>query len=183
MRKLIQRLIGLGADISTKRALKTALKTIGAREENVDKIYIELKNSINREAFLMADPGERMLILPACLRNSKKCRAKLTDEGYKCVMCGACKIKEIKEEAERMGCSFYVVPGGSMALDLVRKKRPRAVLGVACLGELVSAAESLTLPIQGVQLLRSGCVDTDVDAGEVISTLRGNEKQLNKGDK
>ncbi len=181
--KIVQKLIGLGADISTKKALKLALKTIGAKEENVDKIYVELKNSLNRESFLKARPRDRMVILPACLRNSRKCRAKLTKDGYSCEMCGACKIGTIKKRLEGKGQRVFVVPGGSMVLEILKRHKPKAVLGVACLNELVSAVENISLPSQGVQLLRNGCIDTDVSLEEVFSVMDGNGKKINTGGK
>lgn len=176
--KIVQKLISLGADISTKKALKMALKTIGAHEENVDKIYVDLKNSVNKDSFRKVDTRDKIIILPACLRHSSKCKASLTKDGYACVNCGACKISEIKKRAEEKGCRVFIVPGGSMALEIVRAHRPKAVMGVACLNELVQAVENIRIPCQGVQLLRKGCMDTDVDVKEVMDTLNGNGKEI-----
>ncbi len=50
-----------------------------------------------------------------------------------------------------------------------------AAVGVACVPELVEAAEKLSLigiPIQAVPLLKAGCVDTAVDKDEVLHILR-----------
>ena len=177
--KIVQKLISMGADISTKKALKIALKTIGAKEENVDRIYVELKNSVNRDYFMKVPMKDRIITLPACLRDSKRCGAKLTKEGYRCVMCGMCKIGEIKKRAEKAGTNVFIVPGGSMALAIVKRHKPKAVLGVACLNELVGAAENIHVPAQGVRLLKKGCIDTDVNVEEVFSVLEGNGNNFN----
>lgn len=176
--KIVQKLISLGADISTKKALKMALKTIGAHEENVDKIYVDLKNSVNKDSFRKVENKDKIVILPACLRHSSECKASLTKDGYACIGCGACKISEIKRRAEEKGCRVFIVPGGSMALEIVKVHTPKAVMGVACLNELVQAVENIRVPCQGVQLLKKGCMDTDVDVKEVMDTLDGNGKEV-----
>jgi hypothetical protein len=37
--------------------------------------------------------------------------------------------------------------------------------------ELIMATEALGIPSQGIQLLRDGCVNTDVNLKEVLSSL------------
>ncbi len=177
--KIVQKLVSMGADISTKKALKVALKTIGAKEENVDRIYVELKNSVNRDDFMNVPMKDRIIILPACLRDSKRCGAKLTKDGYSCVMCGRCKIGEIKKRAEKAGIRVFIVPGGSMALEIMKRKKPKAALGVACLNELVGGIENMNVPVQGVRLLKRGCIDTDVNVEEVFSVMEGNGNYFN----
>jgi len=44
LKKFIQDMIEMGADFSTKKALKRSLRLIGMRPENVDRLYIEFKN-------------------------------------------------------------------------------------------------------------------------------------------
>jgi len=171
MKRLIERIITAGADVSTRKALKTTLNILGIKPENVDKVYVELKNSAYKKSFRKVPKKDRVLFLPQCLRNSKKCRAELTKLGYDCRMCGACKIYEIKKRAEKLGYRVFIVPGAQMTLALMKKFRPKGVVGVACIKELVMAAEALSMPGQGVLLLRDGCSDTDVDLEEVFRVL------------
>jgi hypothetical protein len=56
----------------------------------------------------------------------------------------------------------------------VKETKPKAALGVACLKELVMAMENLPIPTVGVELLRDGCVNTDVDVKKVLKALDGN---------
>jgi hypothetical protein len=102
-----------------------------------------------------------------------KCRAQTTKEGYKCVKClpDKCKVYAIKAKAEKLGYRVFICPGGSMVFRIIKKFRPKAVMGVACMKELVLAAEELRIPMQGVELLKSGCVATDVDIEHVFSLL------------
>lgn len=174
MKSLIQRLISTGADLSTKKALKNTLNYLGIKPENIDKLYIELKNSMHRDIFKRIAPEHKVVFLPQCLRNSRTCRAVLGPNGWQCMKCSGhrtCKVFRIKQRAESMGYRVFVVPGGSMVFRLIKELKPRAALGVACLKELVLAAEELDIPIQGIQLSRDGCVDTDVRIREVFDAL------------
>ena len=171
MKKFIQDLIEMGADFSTKKALKRSLRLIGLKPENVDRLYIEFKNDHYREQFKAIEPRHKMLFLPQCLRKTK-CKAEVTETGYQCVKCSNdCKVYAIKAEAEKRGYRVVISPGGSMNFKVIRKFRPKAVLGVACMKELVLAAEELRIPMQGVELLKNGCVNTDVDVEHVFSLL------------
>lgn len=162
----------MGADFSTKRALKRSLKLIGIGPENVDKLYIELKNDHWRDEFRSIHPRHKLLFLPQCLR-APKCKAEMTEDGYKCVRCSPenCKVCAIKTKAEKLGYRVFICPGGAMIFKIVRKFRPKGVMGVACMKELVLCAEELRIPGQGVELLRNGCFNTDVDLEKVFALL------------
>ena len=179
MKILAQKLISTGADLSTRKALKNTLNYLGIKPENIDRLYIELKNSMNSERFMKTDPKNKIIFLPQCLRNSKTCIAKLGSMGWECGKCSyhkKCKIYQIKQIAEPMGYMVVVVPGGSLVFKLIKELKPRAVLGVACMKELVMAIEEIRLPAQGVILSRDGCVDTDVDMKHVNEALGLAEK-------
>ena len=169
---LLQKLLGMGADLSTRRTLKSALNILGMKPGNIDRLYIELKNNVNRERFRGTPPEKKIVFIPQCLRNSRKCSAKLTRTGYKCVNCCNCKAARVKREAEKLGYRVFIVPGGSLVLRTIDKMRPRAVLGIGCLKELVAAVEEIHVPSQAIELLRAGCRDTDVDLETVFRALK-----------
>jgi hypothetical protein len=174
LKTLIQRLISTGADFSTKNALKNTLHYLGINPENIDKLYIELKNSMYKDSFKRINPREKIVFLPQCLRNSKTCKAVLGPTGWICRKCSGhkkCKVYRIKKKAESLGYMVFIVPGGSMVFKIIEKLKPRAVLGVACMKELIMATEALGIPAQGIQLLRDGCVNTDVNLEDVFRTL------------
>ncbi len=174
MRTLIQKLLSTGADLSTRKALKNTLNYIGVKPENIDSLYVELKNSLYRDMFRRISPKHKAVFLPQCLRNSRTCKAVLGPAGWMCMKCSGhktCKVFKIKERAESLGYSVFVVPGGSMVFKIIEKHKPKAVLGVACLKELVMAAEELSIPIQEIQLSRDGCVNTDVNLREVFGII------------
>jgi len=172
MTKLIQKLVGLGVDISTKKALKRAIGILGVKPENIDKLYIDLKNSIHEEKFREIPNRNKIVFLPQCLRDCNRCQATLGKYGYICVKCSKhCKARKIKEHAEKLGYKAYIVPGGSMLTKVIKKYKPEAILGVACKKEIVMAFDELNIPTQGVELLKDGCVNTDVDIDEVVKIL------------
>lgn len=62
-----------------------------------------------------------------------------------------------------------------MVLKLIKKYKPKAVLGVCCYKEAILAFDSLketkVIP-QAVLLTKTGCIDTDVNVDEVIEKMK-----------
>ena len=173
MKKMIQKIINLGADFSTRKALKSTLKFLGIKPVNIDRLYVELKNDYFRDTFKKLPPRKKMIFLPQCLRNPN-CKAGITKTGHKCVACSnreRCKAFKIKSKAEAMGYRVFIVPGGSMVFKLIKRYRPEAVLGVGCMKELVIAVENINIPGQAVELTRDGCINTDVSMKEIMDIL------------
>lgn len=174
MKKIIQKILSMGADFSTRKALKTTLGFVGMKPENIDKLYAELKNDYYKEQFKDIPSKEKIVFLPHCLRKYG-CDAKVERNiGYKCNGCKnhkSCKVYAIKNEAEKKGYRVFVTPGGSMVMDIVKKMKPKAVIGVACMKEIVIALDNLNVPLQSITLSRDGCVGTDVKIKEVFDVL------------
>ncbi|RLJ09836.1 MAG: DUF116 domain-containing protein [Candidatus Aenigmatarchaeota archaeon] len=172
MKKLIQKLIATGADFSTRNALKKTLEFLGIEPDNIDKLYVELKNNLYRDIFKSLNPKDKLVFLPQCLR-PPGCKAILTRDGFKCIKCENhnCKIYKIRVRAEKLGYRVFVVPGGSLVNKILERLKPKAAFGVACLKELVLAADGIKIPIQMVELLKDGCVNTDVDVKKVFDIL------------
>jgi len=173
MKDLINRLINLGSDLSTRNALKKALYILGEEPDNADKLYIEIKNMVYKERMENLKPKDKIVFLPHCLRKADKCKAKIDDEGYDCNKCkvSECKINQIKKYAAKKGYKVFVVPGGSMVLNIINKYKPKGVIGVACKKELILALENLNIPGQSIELSKSGCINTDVDVEKVKKYL------------
>lgn len=132
----------------------------------------------NREyalAFARTGYGERLLLLPQCLRSTGECQALEDAAEYVCAGCGTCKIDTITRRARELGYGgVRVLKGGSALANSIEQLQPRAVLGVAC--ELEGAlgvleCERLGVPVQFIPLLRDGCADTDVDINEIFEVL------------
>jgi hypothetical protein len=172
---ILKRLLELGVDLSSRAGVRSALKLIGSDSSVADDAYIALKNSLDREGFRKTKYSERALFLPQCLRNIEKCKAKMGDAGYVCAECGNCQISSIKKEAEKLGYNVYIVPGGSMVVNIIKNNGFKAVAGVACMFELCEATEKLgstKIWAQGVPLLKDGCKNTKVDVNKVIEMIK-----------
>ena len=181
MEELIAKILSKGADISTRNALKGILDLLGIEKNLVDQLYVATVDTACRSGWEKTPAKKRAVFLPQCIRNSKLCKAELTEKGYVCKNCGNCPVPEITEYAKNLGYEHvYVVPGGSMVYRILKENKDvRAALGVACLSELCEAIEKLYplgFKVQAVQLLRAGCVDTAVDVEEVKKKLKAGLK-------
>lgn len=178
MLEVLAKLAALGADLSSRSAIKKALSFIGEDEELVDQIYTFVKNKSYENDVFRVSYENRALFLPQCLRNSNECCAKLTKRGYICAKCGNCCISEIVEYAENLGYKhIYIVPGGSLVFKILKevKNDIMATIGIACFVELAEASERLSrknMPHLCIPLIKTGCVDTMVDVEEVKRIIR-----------
>ncbi len=150
--------------------------------EDVDRFveeFSERKNAQYAEAFARVPYGQRLLLVPQCLRSSGDCQADEHGVSYECARCGACSIDAIIEEAERLGyMGVHILKGGRAVVQLIEKYKPRAILGVACNYEGlmgIMECERRGVPVQFAPLLRDGCADTEVDLEmlrEFLSVLK-----------
>jgi hypothetical protein len=154
--------------------LKALAKIFKINEAVIDKMIVKLMNKVFLNTFKKSGYSDRALFLPQCLRNSD-CSAKLGADGIACVKCAReCNVKEAKIEAEKLGYRVFIVPGGGFIRRIAAKHKPKAVVGVACLPEVMMGMESMNkarLPSQGVVLLRSGCLNTVADMSELKTVL------------
>jgi hypothetical protein len=143
---------------------KRLVRMLGLNEKIVDEIGIEIRNRIYKTPFKESDMQRRILVFPQCLR-SPQCPALLTQYGIQCQECGRCVICKLKQLAESVGYTVYIVPGGSFVKRIVKKDQPSAALGVACGYELNYSMMEIShyCPVQGVPLLKDGCFCTKVD--------------------
>lgn len=125
--------------------------------------------------------GERVLLLPHCLRPSETCPGRPSRAGLACPDdCAAeCPIRALREEALRLGYkAVCVAPGGALALRFVRDAAPRAVVAIACDKELREGQDAVRQFSGGpptvvvLPLSRDGCVDTEVDLDDALRLLR-----------
>jgi uncharacterized protein len=160
------------------------LWAFGIEGDTVGRMIVEVRNILYTERFNKTPYAERAIFLPQCLR-SPSCPAPLTPEGIKCIGCGRCGIGKVKEEAEALGYKFFIAPGSSLIKRMVKKYRPKAVLGVGCPMEVKEGTGKMAsygLPVQGVILERDGCVDTRVDTLQLLEKILARDKVRGKTD-
>jgi len=140
----------------------------------VDIMIAQLRTMLNKNNFKKTEIKDRAIFIPQCLR-SPRCPAPTLPEGLQCIRCGKCGIYLLKDECEKLGYRFFIAPGGTLIKRMVKKYKPRAVLGVGCPHELkegTALMEAYGMPAIGVQLKRDGCYNTRIDVKEFIFRYR-----------
>ncbi len=145
--------------------VKALFRLVRMDDSIVDEVGISLKNKIGLRKYKETPFNKRMIFLPQCLR-AADCPSKLSPEGMQCINCGKCEIGNARKHAEGMGYKVFIVPGSSFIIRLVREHRPKAILGVGCMGEVkagLEMCEKLNLYGVGLVLDKDGCVSTILD--------------------
>ena len=169
----------LGKSITGKGRLdrgcleKTACKIL--KKVKLDKEYpgfamVAVNNEFWRERYSFIPYKRRLLLLPQCLRNRKKCLGKIDKTGaLLCAECGSCDISEIKKKSRKLGYDLLIAEGSPVVLEKILNNDVDAVFGVACMDSLEKVfprANSLGIPNIAVPLLCDGCVNTEMDMKE-----------------
>lgn len=155
--------------------MKAMFRFLGLEDREMLTFFINLQNTMNAAEFSRIPVSERAVFFPQCLRSSQ-CPANLTPEGLKCRNCGLCEVGGARVLLEQMGYKVFIVPGSSFIKRMVKKYRPRAILGIGCLSEVkegIEMADKMGLVVMGVVTLKEGCVETLVNWPDVyeVATL------------
>ena len=149
--------------------MKAFFRLLGLEEREMLSFFIKLHNAMNTAEFEHIPVSERAVFMPQCLRSSK-CPAHLTPEGLKCRNCGQCTVGEARTILEKMGYRIFIVPGSSFIKRMVKKYRPKAIIGVGCLSEVkegIDMADKMGLVAMGVVTMKEGCVETLVNWADI----------------
>jgi len=155
--------------------MKSFFRLLGLEDREMLTFLIKLHNAMNKADFEQIPVEQRAIFMPQCLRSSQ-CPANLTPEGLKCKNCGQCSVGEARIMLEQLGYRIFIVPGSSFIKRMVKKYRPKAIIGVGCLTEVkegVEMADKMGLVVMGVVTLKEGCVETIVNWPDVyeVATL------------
>lgn len=164
------------AIIALEAPIRAMFRFAGAEDAVVDLVCIDLINLVNLKSYRAVSKEKKAIFLPQCLR-SIECPADLNSEGIQCISCGKCRIKEAKEEAERLGYRVFVVPGSSFIKRMIAKYRPSAILGVGCVEEIrngLDMCQKYKIPAQGIVLDEAGCITTKVNWDRFYRVMREN---------
>ncbi len=149
--------------------MKAFFRLLGLEEREMLSFFIKLHNTMNTAEFERIPVSERAVFMPQCLRSSK-CPAHLTPEGLKCRNCGQCTVGGARTILEKMGYRIFIVPGSSFIKRMVKKYRPKAIIGVGCLSEVkegIDMADKMGLVAMGVVTMKEGCVETLVNWADI----------------
>lgn len=152
--------------------IRGMFRLLGFEDSDFLWIIVTIQNSLNRKAFKAVPVSERAVFFPQCLR-SNACPAHLHDEGLKCRACGLCRIGEAKRLLEEVGYRIFIVPGSSFIKRMMKRYRPRAIIGVGCLLEVKEGIEMSSqkdIIAMGIVNTSDGCVETSADWDQLYRT-------------
>jgi len=131
------------------------------------KKFTEDKNKKNAEKFRSIPNGKKLILVPQCLRNISKCKAKEFGSYYICAQCRGCKISDIVETAEKTGYTgVKILKGGSIVKKLISESKVEGILGIACYFEGsqgIKECEKHGMCVYFYPLSKDGCENTDLE--------------------
>jgi hypothetical protein len=142
--------------------------------ETIERSFIEVSNHLVRNRHLRFDPDRVLILAPHCIQLDV-CRHKVTRKVDNCKRCGKCNVGDLLDLSQRLGVHLAVVPGGTLARQVIKTIRPRAVLAVACERDLVTGIQDVfPLPVVGLLNDRpqGPCCNTRVDVALVERSVR-----------
>jgi|GEM_PF-175761 len=145
----------------------------GLSEKDAERLFHEV-NEAHLPYFMNLDREDICLFLPHCLKK-RDCPASTDEEGVHCEKCGRCVMATLTAAAEEAGLRVFCAPGGTLIKALIKKYRPKAVIGVACWKEILLAYELLWntgIFVQVFPLEKDGCFETSVNPEALLSFLK-----------
>jgi hypothetical protein len=161
--------------------LRALLRLMKLDDSKMDRISIYLRNKAMCPTFKKIPFMDRAVFIPQCVR-SIDCPARLSPEGIKCKECGKCEIPKAKKLAESLGYKFFVVPGSSFIIRMIKQYDPKGIIGVGCLCEIKEGLDLMhkyKIPAMGVILNRSGCVATTLNWDKLYKVMNAREFKEN----
>lgn len=156
-----------------------ALAAEFVRKNNLDEglrdwLMVEIHNAVWLPMVASIPYSRRLLLLPKCLRDSKRCKGEMDDLGLLCHRCERCVIPDLQTQADHIGMLSMVAEGFTSVIELIRQHVVDAVIGISCLDSLEKAFPLLVshaVPGIAVALNDGGCKDTHVDTDYVAQLL------------
>ncbi len=136
--------------------------------------FIRINNELSRTPGVVCTPAELLILLPHCIQKST-CQYRLTHNIQNCVRCGACTVGALLALGDKYGLELTIVPGGTVARQIVKQKCPKCLIAVACHRDLTSGVRDVAaLPVYGVLNQRpfGPCVNTSVNVDDVERAIK-----------
>lgn len=148
------------------------------RQKRLAHAYIDYLNQLVLRRHLRVRPEKILILTPHCLQWDQ-CPHKITRDIHNCRQCGRCPVGAILALSQAAGAHFAVATGGTLARQIVRDLRPKAIVAIACERDLISGMEDvMPLPVLGLLNRRPNgpCFNTNVDLHALrvlLETLTG----------
>lgn len=148
-------------------------KALRVGKEPVERSFVSVNNYLVRLAARSCQPNELLVLLPHCLQDTE-CSHKITVRLNNCQRCGRCPVGPLLDLHDEIGFFISVATGGSQARRIVKDRRPKAIIAVACERELTSGIQDVgSIPVLGIlnQRPEGPCRNTRVDPLAVRQVL------------
>jgi hypothetical protein len=156
----------------TPVALRLA-KPFGKTIDRMVHSFVRVNNAVV-ESITGKVAGPVLVLLPRCIQRSE-CKQTIIEDVEYCKRCGKCPMADLMDiRAKYENVEYYVLTGGSVAADVIKKVRPAAVIGVACERELLAGIELVDgIPVVGLANVRpeGPCLHTQVCIEDFEKTL------------
>ena len=149
-------------------------KIFKIKRRTLEGSFIEISNILFSKHNFKVKGKDLLVITPHCLQLAT-CPHKITRDPNNCKRCGGCNIGDLMKLADEYGFTFFVATGGTLARHIIKEKRPKLVLAIACERDLMSGIQDVyPLPAVGVLNIRPNgpCYNTKVDLDEVKKVLQ-----------
>lgn len=160
-------------------------KLLNIPKYKVQQSFVEVNNVLVSQ-YQIKVPADRILILtPHCIQWDK-CVHKITRNVENCHQCGNCGVGEMLRLSHKYGCKFVVATGGTLARQMVKEARPKAIVAVACERDLTSGMQDVfPLPVLGVPNERpfGPCFNTKVDINKLEQAVKAFMEEESYADK
>lgn len=139
----------------------------------IEQSFIEVSNDLVLQHKVKVPANRIMILTPHCIQLDT-CVHKITRNVENCHQCGGCSVGAMLALAHKYGCHFAVATGGTLARQMVKQARPKAIVAVACERDLTSGIQDVfPLPVLGVLNERpfGPCFNTRVDIKKLEAAI------------
>ena len=139
----------------------------------IEQSFIEVSNNLVLQHKVKVPANRIMILTPHCIQLDT-CVHKITRNVENCRQCGRCSVGAMLGLAHKYGCHFAVATGGTLARQMVKQIRPKAIVAVACERDLTSGIQDVfPLPVLGVLNERpfGPCFNTRVDINKLEAAI------------
>jgi len=148
-----------------------------------DWCCVLLNNALQRHQVAAVPYDKRLLLLPKCLRDERRCQAHFDQLGLICAGCGGCSLMGLQARAEELGYAVLVAEGSAVAMEIIRNRSIEAIIGISCLSVLERAFGYMRLagmPGLAIPLLSDGCHDSQADLNWVRDIIETRSEQTRR---
>ena len=139
----------------------------------IEQSFIEVSNHLVMQHKVKVPPERIMILTPHCIQLDT-CVHKITRNIENCKQCGGCSVGDMLALTHKDGIHLCVATGGTLARQMVKQIRPKAIIAVACVRDLTSGIQDVfPLPVIGVLNERpyGPCFNTKVNINMVEKAI------------